>query len=153
MNLSNLMKRYQFIQSGLDEWKISGTLTVLLLLLPLVKFTFHLFSAFYMEVYFSFLYLFMTNLLLPILHFIPHTYHTNSLNSMNSKNLKRKKANAHREFLDKILVLWKSLRSRRSFVVTELSFSRMSSRQHSLNLNTLYCWSCWTHVVKCNQSQ
>ena len=45
----------------------------------------------------------------------------------------------------------KSLHSRKSFVLGELSFARMPSRQYCLKVNKLHCWNCRPELVNCGQ--
>ena len=47
----------------------------------------------------------------------------------------------------------KSLRSRKSFVLGELSFARMPSRQYCLSMNKLHCYNWSPQLVKCSQWQ
>ena len=47
----------------------------------------------------------------------------------------------------------KSLHSRKSFVLGELSFARMPSRQYCLKVNKLHCWNCRPELVNCGQWQ
>ena len=47
----------------------------------------------------------------------------------------------------------KSLHSRKSFVLGELSFARMPSRQYCLRVNKLHCWNCRPELVNCGQWQ
>ena len=49
------------------------------------------------------------------------------------------------------LYLSKSLHSRKSFVLGELSFARMPSRQYCLKVNKLHCWNCRPELVNCGQ--
>ena len=52
-----------------------------------------------------------------------------------------------------ILKACKSLHSRKSFVLGELSFARMPSRQYCLKVNKLHCWNCRPELVNCGQWQ
>ena len=64
-------------------------------------------------------------------------------------------------YLGNMLPLWewcvgihsKSLHSRKSFVLGELSFARMPSRQYCLKVNKLHCWNCRPELVNCGQWQ
>ena len=47
--------------------------------------------------------------------------------------------------------LWESLHSRRSFVLGELSFARMPSRQYCLSMNKLHCYNWSPELVKCSR--
>ena len=51
------------------------------------------------------------------------------------------------QFID----ICKSLHSRKSFVLGELSFARMPSRQYCLKVNKLHCWNCRPELVNCGQ--
>ena len=46
---------------------------------------------------------------------------------------------------------WNSLTAGSSFVVTELSFARIPSRQYCLNMNRLHCYNWSPELVKCRQ--
>ena len=45
----------------------------------------------------------------------------------------------------------KSLHSRKSFILGELSFARMPSRQYCLKVNKVHCWNCRPELVNCGQ--
>ena len=47
----------------------------------------------------------------------------------------------------------KSLHSRKSFVLGELSFARMPLRQYCLSMNKVRCWNWSPELVKCRQWQ
>ena len=47
----------------------------------------------------------------------------------------------------------KSLHSRKSFVLGELSFARMPSRQYCLSMNRIHCYNWSPELVKCSQWQ
>ena len=47
----------------------------------------------------------------------------------------------------------KSLNSRKSFVLGELSFARMHSRHYCLKVNKVHCWNWWPELVNCGQWQ
>ena len=55
--------------------------------------------------------------------------------------------------LNHCLAWCKSLHSRKSFVLRELSFARMPSRQYCLSVNKLHCYNWWPELVKCTQWQ
>ena len=51
------------------------------------------------------------------------------------------------------LLKCKSLHTRKSFVLGELSFARMPSRQYCLKVNKAHCWNCQPELVNCGQWQ
>ena len=70
---------------------------------------------------------------------------------VNEHNSIVNKCCAHDWIAERAIIASKSLHSRKSFVLGELSFAGMPSRQYCLKVKKLHCWNCRPELVNCGQ--